>query len=402
MDELNWRQKVVANLAECPEDWVILGALFAGVEESIPPHLALRRVYASNGEDTEIGLHTARWRMFLAHVRPIVERCADGGRLMPRFQRADLVRLKPDGSPCDKCGGARYICFWPGPNQKPRYTCPACAAVEAKVRVLVDGWREVEARAAASVVPPPEVIPPPLPPPAPRAGAAKRKRPRRVYSAAAPRPPSPAPRSPSPAPLPPAQTKVTARAGTTNRVTNSARKNGSAKPVREEDPLEHAWLHLLTHLENNERDNLKLRRAMRLAFDMGVINEYQQVVQFGAAEFLRVGWPEVSTAVIHERAMRWLNLELGRGNRLILPPDMKRRRRYTPRMLASYVAASIAVIQVGSAGQLCQIADFYTAAYEKRVESNNASPPPPPKPKPSMVRRFLSATKRAVATGRWR
>src|SRR5262249_52469525 len=134
------------------------------------------------------------------------------------------------------------------------------------------------------------------------------------------------------------------------------------------EPLEEVWAFVLTQLENNERDNQKLRRAMRFAFEMGVINECQQITDHMDIEFHRLGWPdqELTTTVLNERAMRWMNLELGMNNKNLLPPpDTKRRRRWVPRVQLAFVSASLAVAQMVAAGRSAELVDTYKELYEK-------------------------------------
>jgi hypothetical protein len=173
--------------------------------------------------------------------------------------------------------------------------------------------------------------------------------------------------------------------------------------IKREPPLDEVWTFVLTQLENNERDNMKLRRAMRLAFDMGVINECNQITDNGGAEFRRLGWPDsdVMQSILNDRAIRWINLEILTKNKDVLPPDVKRRRRWVPRVQLAFVAAATAVVQLVAGGRANELADVYKELHEKRIKVKPPTPPPP-KPRQPMIRRFLSSTKRAVLTGRWR
>lgn len=121
----NWRRQCVALLAADPCDWIRLSELFAQVERSIPIHTAVRSQACKCG--TEIGLHTARWRLFLQHVGPLTERrSADGASLSYRRQRTDFVRLRPDDTACGECGGPRFLQAWPQRGEIRKYFCVRC------------------------------------------------------------------------------------------------------------------------------------------------------------------------------------------------------------------------------------------------------------------------------------
>jgi hypothetical protein len=124
---LSWRQKCVQHLAADPTAWIRLSELFADVERDIPIHLAMRR--QSSKTKVEIGLNTARWRMFLTHVGPLIERRACNGLTLSfRTMRTDMVRLRSEKEPCLECGsGPRYLLAWPGKKGATRkYVCLNC------------------------------------------------------------------------------------------------------------------------------------------------------------------------------------------------------------------------------------------------------------------------------------
>jgi hypothetical protein len=382
---LTWRQQTVANLAANPESWVRLGGLFAGVEESIPPHLALRRSSRINGRGDspiDVGLHTARWRLFISYVRPLIERQDDQGKNsrgnIPRLQRSDFIRLKPDTTACVDCGNKRYLSHWPSSNQKPAYTCPTCNNEVSvtnpqsngngvnldKVAALINGCREAEAATYAAQVPPipPEIIQaPPEKSTLPRAGAARRKRAPKVYPEAPPKLLTP-PVLPPPAPLPKVKEVVEV---TPSSITKYRRPR--LKPSR--DPFEDAWFHILTHLEHGQRGNQKLHRAMRYTFEMGLINEYKQMFWNKIHEIKILGYPNdalLTMETLKIRAINWVNLENNVGKK-ILPMDLKRRTQWVPRLLEAYSIASLAVLEVGFDGKLGDI----TAVIEELHKRHN-------------------------------
>jgi hypothetical protein len=124
----SWRQQCVEYLAADPTNWVRLAELFAKVERDIPIHLAMRR-QANKYRSEDVGLNTARWRMFLSHVSPLVERVDCNGIQTYRAQRTDRVRLRPEEEPC-KCGGPRYLSAWGDQRGRGRgreYTCLDCS-----------------------------------------------------------------------------------------------------------------------------------------------------------------------------------------------------------------------------------------------------------------------------------
>jgi hypothetical protein len=126
-NQTNWRRDCVALLTLYRTEWVRLSELFAFVEPDIPIHIAMRRHVAQKSQ-VEIGVNTARWRLFLTHVNPLVERkSADGEAVAFRAKRTDLVRLLPHAVPCTDCGGPRFLVAWPQPGLPRKYACPNCA-----------------------------------------------------------------------------------------------------------------------------------------------------------------------------------------------------------------------------------------------------------------------------------
>lgn len=126
-DQSNWRNQCIALLAKQPTEWMRLSELFAAVEPEIPLHLAMRHA-TRNQRNTDIGVNTARWRLFCHYINKLVERRAsDGISTTHRASRTDVVRLLPDKTPCDDCGGPRFLLEWGKPGFARKYTCPACA-----------------------------------------------------------------------------------------------------------------------------------------------------------------------------------------------------------------------------------------------------------------------------------
>lgn len=122
---MNWRRECIATLAASPQEWHRLSELFAAVETEIPIHIAMRFAARNGGRD--IGLNTARWRLFLGHVGSMTERKAtDGEARLYRAQRTDLVRLRPHEIPCAACGGPCYLVAWPDRGKPRRYACLKC------------------------------------------------------------------------------------------------------------------------------------------------------------------------------------------------------------------------------------------------------------------------------------
>jgi hypothetical protein len=125
---MSWRERCIALLAAQPTAWFRLSEVFAAVEQEIPIHIAMR--HSASKTQGEVGLNTARWRLFLSYVKPLVERTpAEGLTLQWRCQRSDFVRLRPHETPCETCRGPRYlVAAYRGRPR--RYVCPTCAEIK--------------------------------------------------------------------------------------------------------------------------------------------------------------------------------------------------------------------------------------------------------------------------------
>lgn len=150
-DQINWRSQCIVLLAAQPTNWLRLSELFAEVEPHIPVHIAMRRQTAYK-LNTEVGVHTARWRLFLSHIYSLVERRpCEGATPTHRAARTDFVRLLPYSEPCADCGGPRFLLEWPQPGRFRRYTCPICAVVPEVSEPIVVEWVELPEPAIAAV-----------------------------------------------------------------------------------------------------------------------------------------------------------------------------------------------------------------------------------------------------------
>jgi DNA-directed RNA polymerase subunit RPC12/RpoP len=391
---------VVAALAKDPQEWRPLAKIYRQVADAIPMHLAMRRAATlerqnrqRRGDDTEVkstdlDILKAQWLMFTSFVRPLVERQGGKGQ---HVQRTELVRLKPVDKPCAACGGPVYLTAYNG-KRKHGYSCPRCAHL-----TLVKPVKPPQPVVTTMTKPPvltlveppgPDIIEwvelPPLPAVDPRVidlvNGWRQYAVTRVTAQVKPLPPPSAPKlrmilptqattpvKPKPQPQPAAVKKPTNR-----------------PPTLGQHPIEEAWLFVLVNLENNQRNNTKLHRSLRLAFDLGMVNEYAQIIKWGNAELALLGpTEEQAISVVKHRAVKWVNLELGYGNNKLLPPDLKRRRQWLPRIVNAYSIASLCVADLAVKGRLPEIDDTYHKLCKKRGVK-----PEEPKSE-TMIQRFI-------------
>src|SRR5262249_34817520 len=108
------------------------------------------------------------------------------------------------------------------------------------------------------------------------------------------------------------------------------------KPVKErretlhlKDRIEAAWLAVRAGVK--ERDNVKLTRAMRTAFELGVLTQYNELRRYGPNEFrvLVQAYPNASEVAKASEscALIWANREVKQNSLKLFPPDVSRRKR---------------------------------------------------------------------------
>jgi len=125
---MSWRKRSFDLLRAQPQSWLRLSEVFSEVEQDIPAHTALR--YGNRNSSEELSLNTARWRFFLTHVGPLVERkTCNEEHLTVRAKRTDYIRIRPHDMACEICGGPRYLSVYPERGVRRKYSCIDCNQV---------------------------------------------------------------------------------------------------------------------------------------------------------------------------------------------------------------------------------------------------------------------------------
>lgn len=290
---MNWRQQSVAMLAAQPTEWLRLAEVFATVEPAIPAHLAMR-CGLRTGHNDDIGLNTARWRLFLHHIKPLVERSTDNGALTYRTLRTDLVRLRPDEKPCATCGKPRYLAAWPDHGMPRHYNCLNCQN------------------------PKPVVVEEPAPQPAPL----------------------PKPRLVIVPPPPPRQRDI--------KLFDDLASLSSLEEIWDE----FAWM----TSEFNTADALEFKKNRRLrwtlhrALNAGVVTEYQKMSQSFTDEMHAIRFPSraLMNAVVYSRSTDWLREKTGALTKV-------EREQWANIVREAYCYGAITVISITIAGELMKL-----------------------------------------------
>jgi hypothetical protein len=130
----NWKETVLEQLTNKPENWCSLGELFNQVADDIPMHTALRRVASNKRHDlrrkgledtvvsTDFDLAKAQWLLFTQFILPLVERKDN----IHRATQIEQVRLKPHDN-CKTCGSPTYIAKLSIRGARKAYKCFNCA-----------------------------------------------------------------------------------------------------------------------------------------------------------------------------------------------------------------------------------------------------------------------------------
>lgn len=150
----SWQTKTYDRLVAAGDNWVLLGDIYADVENDMPLHHATRFQAQRGRQHEEASAETARWRYFLHTVSSMRVLWEHPRNRYLATQPSDRLKLRPEGA-CPYCGGRLYRDAWS--RNSPRTNCAVCR-------------RATRLSIAAEIAAPEEAPMPDEPPPHPLIG----------------------------------------------------------------------------------------------------------------------------------------------------------------------------------------------------------------------------------------